>query len=448
MSGPCLYKLPQIGEGSMQIVAVFHQRRDASPLDERLNRLRSSRSLPAAAGEGRLAANIAGFARLLRSAGMPIGTQKLLEATEAVMAAGPGDPKVLYWTLHAVFVSRPSERELFNQAFHLIWRDPGYVQQLLSVMVPNLRGSGAPRDAMPRRLADSLFLRRDAHHAVERDLFEFDARGTAADLEVLATKDFEQMTADELRLVRHTLAALAQTLAKRRTRRYSGRGNGGGRRLDMRRMLRQAGSRGAEGMLPLYKERQRRAPPLVVICDISGSMDSYARLFLHFLYGLINGGERVGAFLFGTRLTNVTRILRDRDPDTAIAKAAGAVRDGRAARASAKAFIPSTRHGHAGCLGRMQRCSCSPTALTGRRAKASRARRGAFALHAARLSGSIRSCDTAPMRPWPPGAAELDRSVSEMRPCHNLRSLADLAMVLSGSKGEPVRLAGKRRVSA
>ncbi len=364
------------------------------------------------------------------------------------MAAGPGDPKVLYWTLHAVFVSRPSERELFNQAFHLIWRDPGYVQQLLSVMVPNLRGSGAPRDAMPRRLADSLFLRRDAHHAVERDLFEFDARGTAADLEVLATKDFEQMTADELRLVRHTLAALAQTLAKRRTRRYSGRGNGGGRRLDMRRMLRQAGSRGAEGMLPLYKERQRRAPPLVVICDISGSMDSYARLFLHFLYGLINGGERVGAFLFGTRLTNVTRILRDRDPDTAIAKAAGAVRDwsggtriGESLHTFNKAWARRVLGQNATVL--LFTDGLDRTAGEGiaREARRLRASCRAFIW----LNPLLRYRAYAPLAS---GAAELDRSVSEMRPCHNLRSLADLAMVLSGSKGEPVRLAGKRRVSA
>ena len=103
--------------------------------------------------------------------------------------------------------------------------------------------------------------------------------------------------------------------------------NGGGKRLDLRRMLRQAGSRGPEGMLPLFKKRQRRAPPLVVMCDISGSMDAYARVFLHFLYALINEGERVHAFLFGTRLTNVTRTLRDRDPDSAVAKASGTVHD-------------------------------------------------------------------------------------------------------------------------
>src|SRR6185503_9533098 len=134
--------------------------------------------------------------RLLLASGLDTGPQQVILATEAVMAAGIANPKTLYWTLHAVFVTRPSEREIFNQAFHLIWRDPGYLQQLLSVMVPNARGSHSkPPDAMARRLADSLFLRRAEMQAVERDQFQLDASGSASDLEVLAAKDFEQMTA-------------------------------------------------------------------------------------------------------------------------------------------------------------------------------------------------------------------------------------------------------------
>ena len=132
----------------------------------------------ASADGGRIAGNILAFARLLRAAGMRIGPQKAIEAAGAVAAAGVQDPKVFYWTLHTVFVSHPSEREIFAQAFHLIWRDPDYIRQLLSVMVPNLRNSGAPRDAMARRLADSLFLSREAEHAVERDIVQVDAQGT------------------------------------------------------------------------------------------------------------------------------------------------------------------------------------------------------------------------------------------------------------------------------
>jgi hypothetical protein len=386
----------------------------------------------AAADGGRIADNILGFAHVLRAAGMPIGSQKVLEATEAVIAAGLDDPKVFYWTLHAVFVSRPSEREIFNQAFHLIWRDPGYIQQLLSVMVPNLRNSGAPRDAMARRLADSLFLRRDAEHAVEREILQLDARGTASDLEVLASKDFEQMTAEELRLAQRAIADLAQHLAKRSTRRFSPAGGGGGRRLDLRRMLRRAGSRGLAGVLPLYKERQRRAPPLVVMCDISGSMDSYARLFLHFLYALINGGERVHAFLFGTRLTNVTRILRDRDPDTAIAKAAGAVQDWSGGTRIGESLHSFNKIWARRVLGQNATVLLFTDGLdrSGGEGIAREARRlAASCRRLIWLNPLLRYEGYAPLAA---GAAELDRHVSEARPCHNLKSVAGLAAALSG----------------
>jgi uncharacterized protein len=387
--------------------------------------------IAAEADGGRIAANILGFARLLRSAGLPVGSQKVLEATEAVMAAGLDDPKILYWTLHAVFVSRPSERELFNQAFHLFWRDPGFIQQLLSVMVPNLRGASAPPGAMARRLADSLFLRREAHHAVEREVLQLDASGTASDLEALAAKDFEQMTADELRLAQRAIAALAQSLTTLRTRRFSARGDGGGRRLDLRRMLRQAGSGAAEGMLPLYKERQRRAPPLAVICDISGSMDSYARLFLHFLYGLINSGERVRAFLFGTRLTNVTRILRDRDPDTAIAKAAGEVQDWSGGTRIGESLHSFNKVWARRVLGQNATVLLFTDGLdrSGGEGIAREARRlRASCRELIWLNPLLRYESYAPLAA---GAAELTRYVSEMRPCHNLQSVADLAAVLS-----------------
>ena len=396
----------------------------ARPLDANI--------VTAQADGGRIAANILGFARVLRSAGMPIGTQKALEAVDAVVAAGLTDPKIFYWTLHAVFVSRPNEREIFNQAFHLIWRDPGYIQQLLSVMVPNLRNSGAPRDAMARRLADSLFLRQGAEHAVERDEMQIDASGSASELEVLASKDFEQMTADELRLARAAMADLAQRLAKRATRRFSLGGTGGGRRLDLRRMLRQAGSRGPEAMLPLFKERQRRAPPLVVMCDISGSMDSYARVFLHFLYALINGGERVHAFLFGTRLTNVTRILRDRDPDTAMAKAAGTVHDWSGGTRIGESLHTFNKIWARRVLGQNATVLLFTDGLD-------RSGGEGISREARRLSASCRRLIWVnPLlrydgyAPLAAGAAELDRYVSEMRPCHNLKSVAGLAAALAG----------------
>src|SRR5690606_34216791 len=212
------------------------------------------------------------------------------------------------------------------QAFHLFWRDPGYLQQLLSVMVPKLKQPPAARpDAVARRIADSLFANREKQHATERDLIELDARGTVSDVEAFKTKDFEQMSADELRLALRVVREMGLLLKARRTHRYGPSHRPG--RLDLRRMLRRAGVRGSEALLPLFAAPRLRTPPLVVLCDVSGSMEAYARVFLHFLYALVSEGDRVNAFLFGTRLTNVTRLLRNRDPDYAIARVGASVQD-------------------------------------------------------------------------------------------------------------------------
>jgi uncharacterized protein with von Willebrand factor type A (vWA) domain len=386
----------------------------------------------AKADGGRIAGNILSFARLLRAAGIAAGSDKAIGATEAVLAAGIEDPKVFYWTLHAVFVSKPSEREIFNQAFHLIWRDPGYIQQLLSVMVPNLRNAAPPRDAMARRLADSLFLRREAEHAVERETFELDARGMASDLETFSTKDFEAMTADELHLARRVVAGLAASLAKRRTRRWSKADSFRRERLDLKRMVREAGCRGTGAIRPLFRAQQRRVPPLVVLCDISGSMDAYARPLLHFLYGLINGGERVHAFLFGTRLTNVTRLLRDRDPDSAIAKASRAVQDWSGGTRIGESLHRFNKFWARRVLGQNATVLLFTDGLD-------RSAGEGVALEARRLAASCRRLiwlnpllRFEAYAPLAAGAAALSTYIHDVRPCHSLKSVADLAAALAG----------------
>ena len=398
-------------------------------------RLRANIAAAEADG-GRIAANILHFARLLRNAGLPIGPQRIILATEAVMAAGIGNPKTLYWTLHAVFVSRPSEHDIFNQAFHLVWRDPDYLQQLLSVMAPNARGAEArPRDPVARRLADSLFLRKAEMQAVEREEIQLDARGSASDVETLAEKDFEQMTAAELRLARRVIADLAVAVAEIRTRRFAASPRSSGERLDFRRMMRASGGRGLEAMLPLFKIRRTRRPPLVVLCDISGSMDAYSRLFLHFLYALLNARERVHCFLFGTRLTNITRILRDRDPDAAIAKVSASVADWSGGTRIGEALDTFNKRWARRVLGQnatvllftdgLDRAGGEGIADAARRLRAS-SRRLIW------LNPLLRYEQYAPLAA---GARELERHVSELKPCHNLASIADLAAALAGRPG-------------
>ena len=114
--------------------------------------------LPEALGRGRLAANVMHFARALRAAGLPLGPGRVLEALKAVEAAGLGSRQDLYWTLHSVFVNRRDQRELFDQCFHVFWRDPKLLERLMHLMLPQLRPDQPPESPTEtnRRVADAL----------------------------------------------------------------------------------------------------------------------------------------------------------------------------------------------------------------------------------------------------------------------------------------------------
>jgi uncharacterized protein with von Willebrand factor type A (vWA) domain len=390
--------------------------------------------IAARADGGRIAENILFFVRLLRASGLPLGPEKTLAATQAVLAAGIADQATLYWALHAVLVSRRAEHDIFNQAFQLFWRDPDYIKQLLSVMVPNLRGLPAQKnDAVARRLAEQI-MSQAGRDAPARDQLVVDTRGTAGEAERLQAKDFEQMSAEELRLARRVIAEMVLPLAEIRTRRFIPAPRG--ERLDMRRMLRRMGSQGSDAMLPLYKTRARRRPPLVVLCDISGSMDSYARIFLHFLYGVTNARDRVHSFLFGTRLTNITRALKDRDPDAALARVSKMAPDWSGGTRIGDSLAAFNRLWARRVLGQnalvllftdgLDRAGGADIGPAARRLAAS-SRRLVW------LNPLLRYDEYQPLAS---GARELAKHVSEIRSCHNLASLADLARALSGRQGE------------
>lgn len=392
--------------------------------------------IAARADGGRIAENVLFFVRLLRASGLPLGPQKTVAATEAILAAGVENEATLYWALHAVLVSRRAEHDIFNQAFHLFWRDPDYIKQLLSVMAPNLRGvPGEKTDAVARRLAEQLMSSAHRRDAPERDRIAVDARGSASDAELLQHKDFEQMSAEELRLSRQVIRDMALPLAKIRTRRFQPAPRG--ETLDMRRMLRRVGSQGPDFMLPLMKTRRWRSPPLVVLCDISGSMDSYARVLLHFLYTVANARERVHSFLFGTQLTNITRALRDRDPDAAIARVARTAPDWSGGTRIGESLAAFNRLWARRVLGQnalvllftdgLDRGEAEDIAPAARRLAAS-CRRLIWINPLLRYDG---------YQPLAAGARELAKHASETRSCHNLASLADLARTLSaGPRGD------------
>lgn len=278
------------------------------------------------AGDGRLSENIVYFARALRAAGLPVGPGSILDALAAVKAAGVGTREDFYWTLHAVFVKRREHSILFEQAFRLFFRRRDVLDHMMAAMLPEAEPEAPePPKAGAQRVAEALLGGRDEPQPPKPDEVEVDARLTVSDSEVLRRKDFAQMSALEIAQAREAIKRLVLPIDEVRTRRL--RSSPHGRQVDLRRTLR-ASMKAGGALIDLQKLAPRtRPPPIVALVDISGSMSQYTRLFLHFLHAITDARRRVHTFLFGTRLTNVTRALQHKDPDEALEACSASVDD-------------------------------------------------------------------------------------------------------------------------
>ncbi len=276
-------------------------------------------------GNGRLAENIVYFARALRAAGLPVGPGAVLDALEAVHVARIGSRNDFYWTLHAVFVKRHEHTILFDQAFRLFFRRRGYLDKLLATMLPEtIPSAPKPPEAGAQRVQEALYAGMKAREE-EKEEVEVDARLTVSDREVLQQKDFAQMTAAEIAAAKAAIARMALPLDLVKTRRLTTARRG--HMIDVRRTLRSSMKAGGAVIDLKYFGPREKEPPIVALLDISGSMSQYTRLFLHFLHAITDARKRVTTFLFGTRLTNVSRAIRQRDPDEALASCSAHVMD-------------------------------------------------------------------------------------------------------------------------
>ncbi|HJY75748.1 MAG TPA: VWA domain-containing protein [Burkholderiales bacterium] len=268
------------------------------------------------------------FARLLRAAGLRIGPDRVVDCVKALEMAGacefPLRREDWYWTMSAVLLSRNEQRPIFDQAFRIFWRDPKLAERMMQLMLPQAYGRAPkPEEQQSQRLTDALFSQKQQESKTEK--LELEARLTFSSREVLQRMDFDTMSAAELAEAKKLIAELRLPLPVIKTRRFHVQRNG--TRIDLRRSLRETLREGGD-VIPLVRAAPRELhPPLVVLCDISGSMNPYSRMFLHFLHAITNDRDRVSVFVFGTRLTNITRQLRHRDVDVAMARVAEAIKD-------------------------------------------------------------------------------------------------------------------------
>ncbi len=282
---------------------------------------------PLTSADPRLAANVMHFARLLRRAGLPVGPAETIAAQQALTRIDLASRTETKTALRAVMIHRHEHQPVFDQAFALFWRDPTAAEQAVAMALLEAQKEKKPERPPPasRRVAEAFAPKHQPRPQPQEEPPVQDAVMTVSDQERLQQMDFEAMSAAEIAEAKRVIRRLVLPLDLRRTRRR--RPDHRGPITDLRRTIRASLRQGGEILDIARARRVTRPPPLVVLCDISGSMGRYAQILMHFLHAVTNDRDRVHVFLFGTRLSNVTRQLHARDPEVAFQMVAHAVPD-------------------------------------------------------------------------------------------------------------------------
>jgi uncharacterized protein len=377
-----------------------------------------------------LADNVVHFARVLRHAGIPVGPDRVLAALEAIEAVGLARRDDVHAALSAVMLDRREQQALFDDAFAAFWRDPKLLERLMAELLPKISGRGE-RERKPRsnRLADALAPapRIEAPSAKPRDdEVEFETSFAFSDRERLQQADFESMTVAEFELAKKLAEEVPLPFAPVRRRRHETSARG---RIDLRATM-LAMARQPETLVPRFSRPRSELPTIVVLLDISGSMDRYARLMLHYVHGLTRRYLKVHTLTFGTRLTNITRSLRHRDPDLALALASAQVEDWKGGTRIASCLDDFNRHWARRLLGANAALLLVTDGLDrdehGELTRAAQQLR-LFARQIVWLNPLLRFDR---FEPRAGGVRALLPCVDRFLPVHNLASLADLATAL------------------
>ena len=403
----------------------------------------------AALPHGKLAENVLHFVRILRATGIPVGPAKVIDALAAVAAVGVDNRVDFREALAAVLVSRHEHLALFEQAFELFWRNPKLLERMMAALLPRVFGripeEGAP--AMPARLAEAMLPPlASTPHQDDDDELKLDAAFTFSPREVLQKQDFATMTHGELTAVKALIARLRLPLPSAPARRTHPAPHG--HRVDLRATLRRMMSAAGVGAPLAMRERTRRTPPLVVLCDISGSMERYARMLLHFVHAITNDRHRVHTLVFGTRLTNITRHLRHRDVDVAVARVTAAVDDWSGGTRIGESLAEFNRRWSRRLLGQgaiVLLISDGLDADAGAGLSFEMERLAKSASRIIWLNPLLRYAD---FEARPAGIRAMLPWVDDFRPVHNLASLEQLADALAGAKWGRRRLDGNRATDA
>ena len=274
-------------------------------------------------GSGHILPNLLRFAEVLRRLGLDAGPANVLDMVRATEHVHIGRRSEFYQAARSIFVHRRQDLPIFDEAFNVFWRKPNTARSGM-----DLRSMGEQRRFRKPQVSAGSDEPMDDALALDGDpdddsVSQVNLTRTYSAREVLRQKDFAQFSGQEIAEARRMMASLRWDLGQRRTRRMT---PGDGASLDVRRTLRRSLQYGGELFDLAERGPKHRSRSLALICDVSGSMERYTRMLLHFIH-TIAAGQPIEAFLFATRLTRITRQLRYRSIDQAIAEVSRAVPD-------------------------------------------------------------------------------------------------------------------------
>ena len=271
--------------------------------------------------------NIIFFGRLLRASGISIGSESIMEAIESVKLIELKKKSTMFYALQTSLIKRPEDMKIFEQAFFLFWQNPKFQERIRELLLPQTRltNNKEEKEELAKRIQETLAQPQNPKSdIIQEESLLIDTSGTTSDKQLFLEKDFEMMSSEELKMASQSIKELLIKMPKKPFRRFQK--NSLGNKISTRQSLREA-KKNFGLVIPKFVKKKEKPRPIVVLLDISGSMENYSRMMIHFVHNLMHDHKQVSAFLFGTKLTNITYQLKNKDIDVALTEVSKATTD-------------------------------------------------------------------------------------------------------------------------
>ena len=269
--------------------------------------------------ESKLLENILRFIRLLRNSGIKIGNQSSIDALNSIKILKIGNRNEFYWALHSNLIYKNEDTEVFDQCFHLFWQNPKILQQMFNLLLPQIGTQKAPKTDKKqlKRISDNIQKQNNDINIEKKDEIVFNSQMSWSNKSALNTKDFEMMSLEEIHQAEKEIRKFLIKSKTQISRRW--KKNDQSSKISTKYTIKKSVKN--NGVIQLaFKERIKKFRPLVILIDISGSMENYSRIMLFLSHILIQQHKDIEVFTFGTKLTRITKFLKNKDIDFSLDK--------------------------------------------------------------------------------------------------------------------------------